>query len=195
MSSSDSTLYPKTSRSPPGDNGTAVPQQALPADSQTPLTLHSAKERLNAITKRMELLGNLTPEMILHINQYLSGGLSLALAATCKDIRAIIPKVALGDDRSKKEFALYLNRDSLAKACDSEKCNDDPPKRACAGCKKLHSIDQVSVTQLFYPTKVRKCRGRDELAHLCEHRGLSWDYFRNTSIRGTKHAHNRFKNL
>ncbi|KAK8171075.1 hypothetical protein BKA80DRAFT_305887 [Phyllosticta citrichinensis] len=100
-------------------------------------------------------LGNLSPELVLNINRYLPHGSSLSLAATCKELWAIIPNVAPEDYIAQKEFTGYLNRDAFSRAYKSEIHNEDPTMRACAGCNKLHPKDHFSIIQLHYPVKLR----------------------------------------
>ncbi|KAK8179304.1 hypothetical protein BC567DRAFT_208323 [Phyllosticta citribraziliensis] len=99
-------------------------------------------------------LGNLSPELVLNINRYLPHGSSLSLAATCKELRAIIPHVAPEDYITQKDFTGYLNRDAFSRAYKSELHNEDPETRACAGCHKLHTKDHFSIIQLHYPVKL-----------------------------------------
>ncbi|KAK8199966.1 hypothetical protein IWZ00DRAFT_496316 [Phyllosticta capitalensis] len=156
----------------------------------TRMTRSFAKLKIDDPRDRFPL-GALPPELVLEISDLLPGAAFLALAATCRDMRALIPKVLHKDKVSWKTFAQCVDRDALARACESEVNDDDQIKKACSGCHSLHPVQLFSAVQLHLPPKVRKCRGREGALYFGRDRknGVSWESARKIALKTTGSPH------
>ncbi|KAK8258004.1 hypothetical protein IWZ00DRAFT_559462, partial [Phyllosticta capitalensis] len=121
-------------------------------------------------------LGDFPPEIVLEVAQCLPMESRHALARTCKDLYHLLePSFNSFDETARNTFLGFLDRDDLARAIEFERSGKDESFRACAGCKRLHSIEAFSEIQLFQQPRVRKCRGREGKFQLCEHFAISWE--------------------
>ncbi|KAK7533947.1 uncharacterized protein J3D65DRAFT_604987 [Phyllosticta citribraziliensis] len=146
-------------------------------------------------------LGELPPELVFRVNDYLPTASSLSLAATCKGLRQLLDsktKQALREfevfrkslksrqDRKalltpRNEFLGFLRRDALSRAASFERGRENEALRVCSFCARLHSRSAFCAGQLMQPPETRKCRGVEEGAfRMCQHVGFEWNSLRTT---------------